>query len=180
MQGCAGTGQVDDVCMPCTASCEPGSALRGVETCTGEKTANSVSCVNCSEEVLSECPFDEYTDESMCDGQTATTDLCDTCKVCSDEQYATTACTRTANRDCAACTAACPLGEFIVQPCDLNADISCNVCIPCATGKYAKGGCDAGTINWICADCTICPESTIESAGCTPSSDAVCTTALGK
>lgn len=55
--------------------------------------------------------------------------------------YETAPCTRTQDRQCAACSAGCATGYY-VQPCTLTAD---RVCLPCKTtcaaGQYMRGAC---------------------------------------
>ena len=110
------------------------------------------------------------------------------------DQYETTACTASSNRQCTFCppNATCPAfsnnvtantvcqncttcrsNEFERQACTSTTNTQCLLCLPCSDDQYQQSPCNT-TTNTICAACTTCGVNQYASPVCSDNSNAVC------
>ena len=86
--------------------------------------------------------------------------VCSSCATCSGENYETTACTSTTNRECTPCTACATNTEYETAPCSSTSNRQCEAYPTCSgfgsscgTGKHLKGS--PGEITCASSSCEI-------------------------
>merc|ERR1712205_135482 len=90
---------------------------------------------------------------------------------CKSGTYVQTPCTDRIDVMCAACSTACPAGQYKVSECDTHSDIGCLPCRSCQTPYFVDGGC-TGSTDTICSECTPCGPLEYEVSPCTGASTA--------
>jgi hypothetical protein len=171
-------------CQACAAACSAGqyqtadctsTTNRSCASCTVIANCAAETCTTSAAQVCTACSAGFYLSGNACVA-------CST-GACPSGEYQTAACSATADRTCAACTA---IANCTAATCTTSSD---QVCSACGVGNYASGGtclacsgaCAPGqyqasacgaTADRTCASCTAIPNCT--AATCTTSADQVC------
>jgi hypothetical protein len=169
-----------NTCQPCATGCA---------VCTGPSTASCVKCPG-SEFLLASgacasfCPLGTYGDVAAgrcvaCSSCNAATQFqtracsgtqnteCAPLRQCNSSSFQSVAPTATSNRECALCTASCPVGQQLQGSCGGSSNPTC---MPCPGGQFKPDA--SGNA---CSACTTsCPSDFFLTGSCTSSTSPVC------
>lgn len=171
------TANADTLCQPCS-ECAEGTFPNA--TCAAESDTLCLSCATCE-------PDKEYQTVPCRRGVVQGNTECADCTVCALGEYETRPCNATADRQCTTCNSTKPAGSewtggFDKGECTWECSGS-TAPRQAADGSYSCSGCKDGFFRQSgvcqpCSECTVLGE--FESSPCNATSDAVCSSCVGK
>ena len=169
-------------CLDCAAGYAIASVRSGCYPCPqGSFESGHINCLACPAGKYNNWPGQEecvsvtlgltYQDETGQIGYKGCS------SACNSGQNISSNCTLTSNTVCTACTATCPLNNYLTGSCTGTTTTNkiCNLCSTCSAGSYTSTACSLSS-NTICRICTLCPADRpyqLENS-CTGSTDAQC------
>lgn len=185
--GCRGSGQKDDFCLPCSkaSTCDLQTQyLSG--SCTGLGTVDVQQCSNCSGNTCDTGPtgVDYFNNVARCNATAAPDSWCTPCKRCTVGFNTGALCSGTTDSVCTPCASnICQMGKYESAPCQLQVQASCEWCTICSPQSYDSSiyKCSDGKTNRVCTRCTQSCQPGYEMViPCSAQRDAVCAPSLGK